>query len=118
ATEECDGDFRFKKAYLDAKKEDIIVIKSPVGLPGRAIKNEFLESVEKGEKKPFKCVFHCIKTCDYINSPYCIALALINAKKGMLKSGFAFAGANAYRVNKIVSVKNLIKELISEIEQE
>ncbi|MCS7202430.1 MAG: nitronate monooxygenase [Dictyoglomus sp.] len=118
ATEECDGDFRFKKAYLDAKKEDIIVIKSPVGLPGRAIKNEFLESVERGEKKPFKCVFHCIKTCDYINSPYCIALALINAKKGMLKSGFAFAGANAYRVNKIVSVKNLIKELISEIEQE
>ncbi len=117
ATEECDADFRFKKAYLDAKKEDVILIKSPVGLPGRAIKNEFLESVEKGEKKPFKCVFQCIKTCDYINTPYCIALALINAKKGILKAGFAFAGANVYRVNKIVSVKSLIKELINEIQE-
>lgn len=118
ATEECDADFNFKKAYLDSKKEDIVIIKSPVGLPGRAIRNEFLESVEKGEKKPFKCTFHCIKTCDYINTPYCIALALINAKKGVLKSGFAFAGANAYRVNKIVSVKSLINELVNEVEQE
>ncbi len=117
ATEECDADFKFKKAYLDARKEDVIIIKSPVGLPGRAIKNEFLESVERGEKKPFKCTFHCIKTCDYINTPYCIALALINAKKGILKSGFAFAGANVYRVNKILSVKSLIKELINEVEQ-
>lgn len=116
-TEECDADFKFKKAYLDAKKEDVILIKSPVGLPGRAIKNEFLESVEKGEKKPFKCVFQCIKTCDYINTPYCIALALINAKKGILKSGFAFAGANVYRVNKIVSVKSLMKELINEVQE-
>lgn len=112
ATEECDADDNFKKAYIDAKKEDIIIIKSPVGLPGRAIKNEFLEAVERGEKKPFTCPFHCIKTCDYQNSPYCIAIALLNAKKGNLKNGFAFAGANAYRIDKIVRVKDLIRELV------
>jgi NAD(P)H-dependent flavin oxidoreductase YrpB (nitropropane dioxygenase family) len=117
ATEECDADIAFKKAYISAKKEDVIIIKSPVGLPGRAIKNEFLESVERGDKKPFKCPFHCIKTCDYRNSPYCIAIALLNAKRGNLRDGFAFAGANAYRVNKIVTVKSLINELIGEIER-
>lgn len=117
ATEECDASFGFKKAYLEAKKEDIIIIQSPVGLPGRAIKNEFIESVERGEKKPFKCPFHCIKTCDCKNVPYCIALALINAKRGNLKGGFAFAGANAYRVDKIVSVKRLIKDLKDEAEE-
>ncbi|MGB9857924.1 MAG: NAD(P)H-dependent flavin oxidoreductase [Dictyoglomaceae bacterium] len=117
ATEECDASFEFKKAYLEAKKEDIVIIQSPVGLPGRAIKNEFIESVERGEKKPFKCPFHCIKTCDYQNSPYCIAIALLNAKRGNLKEGFAFAGANAYKVNKIVSVKSLIEELKEEAEQ-
>jgi len=117
ATEECDADIAFKKAYISAKKEDVIIIKSPVGLPGRAIKNEFLESVERGDKKPFKCPFNCIKTCDYRNSPYCIAIALLNAKRGNLRDGFAFAGANAYKVNKIVTVKSLINELIGEIER-
>jgi nitronate monooxygenase len=91
ATEECDADIAFKKAYISAKKEDVIIIKSPVGLPGRAIKNEFLESVERGDKKPFKCPFHCIKTCDYRNSPYCIAIALLNEKRGNLRDGFAWS---------------------------
>lgn len=117
ATYECDADDKFKEEYLKCKKEDIIIIQSPVGLPGRAIKNEFLDAVEKGEKKPYKCPFHCIRTCDYKNSPYCIAIALLNAKKGNFKYGFAFAGANAYRVNKIVSVKELIDELVKEAEE-
>lgn len=117
ATHECDADYKFKEEYLKCKKEDIIIIQSPVGLPGRAIKNDFLEAVEKGEKKPYKCPFHCIRTCDYKNSPYCIAVALLNAKKGNFKYGFAFAGANAYRVNKIVSVKELIDELVKETEE-
>jgi nitronate monooxygenase len=117
ATYECDADEKFKQEYIRAKKEDIVIIKSPVGLPGRAIKNEFLEAVERGERKPYKCVFQCIRTCDYKNTPYCIALALLNAKKGNLKAGFAFAGANAYRVDKIVSVKDLMKELVEEAEE-
>ena len=114
ATHECDADDAFKQAYIDAKEEDMVVIKSPVGLPGRAINNNFICDVAAGKKKPFKCPFHCIKTCDIEKSPYCIALALSNARKGRLKHGFAFAGSNAYRITEIVSVKELIRSLAKE----
>jgi len=92
----------------------MVVIKSPVGLPGRAVRNAFIDQVSQGEKKAFKCPFHCIKTCDAQKSPYCIALALSNARKGRLKHGFAFAGENAYRIKEIMSVKELVDSLISE----
>ncbi len=114
ATYECDADESFKQAYVDAREEDLVVINSPVGLPGRALHNKFLDDVKAGITKPFKCPFHCLKTCDSEKSPYCIALALASAKKGKFKHGFAFAGKNAYRVNKIISVK----ELIASLEQE
>ncbi|MBA3035987.1 MAG: nitronate monooxygenase [Desulfobacterium sp.] len=117
ATFECDAALDFKKAYVDAKQEDLMIINSPVGMPGRALHNKFLDDVENGIKKPFKCPYHCIKTCDVENSPYCIALALAGAKKGKFKSGFAFAGSNAYRVNEIVSVKDLIQTLQLEFSQ-
>ncbi len=117
ATYECDASDAFKEAYIRCKKEDIIIIQSPVGLPGRAIRNEFLEDVERGMKKPFTCPWKCLKTCNYKESPYCIALALTNAKKGYLDNGYAFIGANGYRVNKIVHVKELIEELIKEYEE-
>jgi nitronate monooxygenase len=113
-TVECDASISFKQAYIDSIKSDIGIIKSPVGLPGRAIMNTFIEEINSGNKKPFKCPYHCIKTCDYTNTPYCIALALLNAKKGNLNNGFAFAGANAYRAKEIVSVKELIKSLVEE----
>ena len=113
-TDECDASEAFKKVYVNAHKEDIGIIKSPVGLPGRAIINNFIEDVKSGAKKPFTCPFHCIKTCDYKVSPYCISVALMNAKKGLMKSGFAFAGANAYRTDKIISVKELVASLCKE----
>ena len=113
-THECDATMKFKQAYLNLKKEDLVIIKSPVGLPGRAIRNKFLDDVNGGKKKPFRCPYHCITTCDYQNSPYCIALALINAQKGNLKHGFVFAGQNAYRAKEIVSVKELISTLLEE----
>ncbi len=111
ATHECDADESFKQAYVDAKREDLVVIDSPVGLPGRALQNRFLDEVKAGMKKPFKCPFRCLKTCDTEKSPYCIAIALASAKKGKFKYGFAFAGKNAYRVKEIVSVKELIASL-------
>ena len=111
ATYECDADPSFKQAYIDACKDDLVIIKSPVGMPGRALRNLFLDEVKNGNKKPFNCPFHCVKTCDPLKSPYCITLALAAARKGKLKKGFAFAGANAYRVEKIVSVKDLIASL-------
>lgn len=113
-TYECDASIKFKQTYIDSSKEDIVIIKSPVGMPGRAIKNKFIDDANKGEKKPFKCPYHCIVTCDYKNSPYCIALALLNARKGNLEHGFAFAGENAYRAKGIISVKELIESLIKE----
>ncbi len=111
ATKECDASDEFKKAYIRSKKEDVIIIDSPVGMPGRAIKNEFLEEVEAGKKQPFTCRFKCLKTCDYRTTPYCIALALTNAKQGNLLNGFAFAGENVYRIKKITTVKKLIHTL-------
>lgn len=114
ATEECDADIKFKEEFIKSQKEDMVLIDSPVGLPGRAIKNKFLEEVSNGVKKPFTCPYHCVITCDYKESSYCIALALSNAKKGKLNKGFAFAGKNAFRVNKITTVKELISSLIEE----
>lgn len=117
ATHECDADDAFKQAYIDSRKEDMVIIKSPVGLPGRAVRNAFLDAVDQGRKTPFKCPFHCLKTCEAEKSPYCIAIALGNARKGKLKHGFAFAGQNAYRIDKIISVKELMTLLRSEYEQ-
>jgi nitronate monooxygenase len=114
ATDECDADPRFKQAYVDATEDEIVIIKSPVGMPGRAIRNKYIEDVESGQKKPYKCPFHCIITCDFTNSPYCIADALTSAQRGNLTDGFAFSGANAYRVKEIVSVKQLVESLLTE----
>ena len=113
-THECDASDKFKQTYIDSGKEDMVIIKSPVGLPGRAIKNTFLNEVEAGKKKPFKCLYHCLKTCELEKSPYCITLALINAKKGNLSHGFAFAGENAYRAKEIISVKELVEKIKEE----
>ena len=117
ATNECDADIAFKNAYVQCKKEDIGIITSPVGLPGRAIMNGFLNEAKNGERPPKSCPFHCITTCKKEISPYCISAALINACKGKLENGFAFIGANGYKVNKIVSVKELFETLSMEYRQ-
>lgn len=118
ATHECDASAKFKEAYIKCEHRDLAIIDSPVGLPGRAIRNKFLEDVSAGVKKPFRCPWKCLRTCDFKSSPYCIALALTNAKKGNLEEGFAFAGANAYRIDRIVSVKELVETLLEEYERE
>ncbi len=115
ATDECDADIRFKQAFVDAKAEDLAIIKSPVGMPGRAIKGRFIEAVEQG-KRNFRCIFHCISTCNPEKSPYCIASALLNAMKGNLDKGFAFTGANVFKVDKIIPVKELMHTLQREFD--
>ena len=117
ATEECDASLDFKNAYIKAQKQDIGIIKSPLGMPGRAILNDFTAQAQDGKKTPYICPFHCIKPCDYKNSPYCIGLALVNAKNGKFKGGFAFAGANAYKAEKIEPVKTVFQKLKSEYAQ-
>jgi len=116
-TKECDASEGFKQAYIDAKAEDIEIIQSPVGMPGRAINNAFLEKVKAGLKKPVKCPFHCIKTCDISSTPYCIISALFNAYRGNMKSGYAFAGTNAFLAEKITSVKEIFDEILFEFQE-
>lgn len=113
-TDECDVHVNFKKAYINSKKEDITIIKSPVGMPGRVINNAFVEKIKRGETVPFKCAYKCLKSCDPRTAPYCIAKVLVRAAEGHLEEAFAFAGENAYRCKEIVSVKKLISELAEE----
>lgn len=116
-TNECDASNGFKQAYLGAKQEDIGIIKSPVGMPGRAIFNGFLEKVRQGKKQPITCPFKCIRTCDVTSSPYCIIIALINAVKGNFNGGYAFAGTNAFKATSIVSVKETFTTLKNEFRE-
>lgn len=84
-TNECDASENFKKVYLKSEQKDIRIIQSPVGMPGRAFDGEFIQNVAEGKEKPRTCAFHCIKTCDYTKSPYCIIEALYNAARGNMK---------------------------------
>lgn len=116
-TLECDASEAFKESYIEAKEEDIEIIKSPVGMPGRAIHCNFLQKVKDGLQQPKSCPFNCIKTCDISRSPYCIVVALYNAFRGNFESGYAFAGANAFRCNKIISVKETFSDLVKEFRE-
>lgn len=110
ATPECDAAEAFKQAYIDALEDDVMIIQSPVGMPGRAIKNSFIERVYNNDKpKGIKCI-NCLKPCNPKETLYCIADALIQAQKGNLEQGFAFAGAKVHKITKLQSVRELIDE--------
>ncbi len=108
-TKECDASDAYKQAYIDAKKEDIVIVKSPVGMPGRAIHNAFLDKVAAGERFMRGCR-QCVSTCNPETTPYCITEALVNAVKGNLDEGLIFCGSNAYLAEKIESVSNIMEE--------
>ena len=109
-TEECDVHPKFKEAYLNAKEEDMVVLKSPVGMPGRAIRTPFIKRVEQGRIPPEKCN-RCLTPCKAEEAPYCITQALINAAKGDIEHGLVFSGSNAYRATKIEKVEDIFREL-------
>ncbi len=112
ATEECDAHPSFKQAYLDATKESIGIVKSPVGMPGRALINPFTETVAK-EKEDIKKCYNCLTMCKPKEVPYCITNTLMNAVKGDTENALVFCGSNAYRVDKITTVKELLDELVN-----
>jgi nitronate monooxygenase len=116
-TVECDASDGFKQAYLNAKKNDVRIIKSPVGMPGRAICSSFLDEVEAGKTRPKVCPVNCIRTCDIRTAPYCIIASLTSALKGNFRSGYAFAGSNVWRNDKIVTVKELFSTLLQEFKE-
>jgi len=114
-TDECDVHDNFKKAYLDAREQDITIINSPVGLPGRVINNEFVAQIKQGKTVPFTCKYHCLRSCDPRKAPYCIAEVLTKAAQGKLDESFAFAGSNAHRCTEVVPVKTLVETLTKEL---
>lgn len=117
ATEECDADINYKNMYVNCKKEDIRIVKSPVGMPGRAIKNKFIEDKDRKNICVTKC-YNCLKPCNPKDTPYCISKALINAVKGNIDEALLFTGAKSYKIDRIVKVKELIDELVTEAEKE
>lgn len=113
ATYECDASDAYKQAYVDADEKDIQIIKSPVGLPGRALFNKFVARVT-GEKGVIKKCYQCLEKCNPAKVPYCITKALIDAVKGDIENGLIFCGANVGKIKKMMSVKDLMKELAGE----
>lgn len=114
ATEECDADIKFKQAIVNCQKEDIAIVQSPTGFPGRGILNDFMKQTkERGNISISHCL-NCLTPCKPSDTPYCISEALIQSVKGNLNRGLIFVGSNAYRIDKIVSVADLMNELINE----
>lgn len=114
ATEECDASIEFKEAYINVKEKDIQYVVSPAGLPGQAIINPFIERVKIERQRVIKC-YNCLKPCNPSTTPYCISEALINSANGNVDNGLIFIGKNGSKIDKIVKVKELIDELVSNI---
>ena len=113
-TIECDVANEFKQNYISCTPEDITLIDSPVGLPARVITNDFVKAIQSGQKKPIKCPWKCLRTCNYKEVQFCIAEALFNAAQGEFTHGFSFAGTNAYKTKEIFSVHDVINQIKNE----
>lgn len=113
-SEECDVDHKFKQAYLDAQKEDIVLTSSPVGMPGRAIATPFVSSKNAGgDHSTKKCINACLKKCDH---HYCISEHLMQARDGNVKNGLFFAGENTYKMNDILPVAEIFRQFREQAE--
>ncbi len=108
-TYECDADDAYKQCYIRAHKEDIMIVQSPVGMPGRAIRNPFIEKAKAGQIPHGRC-HSCISACNPAKTPYCITDALINAATGHVEEALLFCGTNAYRAEKMEYVKDIMVE--------
>lgn len=115
-TFECDASQAYKMTYLNAKEEDIVIIKSPVGLPGRALYNNFLKKIDDTKKEAITKCYACLNHCNPAETPYCITKALANAVRGNVQDGLLFVGSNVYRCNKIESIKEVIAGLMLELQ--
>ena len=118
ATHECSVAQAFKDLYVAARPEDVVIIDSPVGMPGRAIRTPFVDRLLRGEREPFHCGYQCLKTCNPRAAPYCIAKALFNAVRGDLDHAVVFAGFNVSRVSEIVSTRELLERFAADAEAE
>jgi nitronate monooxygenase len=117
-TEECGVSQEFKQAYIDATEEDIVIIKSPVGMPGRAIRNPFLKVLEDGGRHRIRCHYRCLTACNIDKAKYCIADALVKSYFGDVDNGLVFCGQNAHRIDRMTTVRELMNELVTELQAE
>ncbi|MBP3888256.1 MAG: nitronate monooxygenase [Cellulosilyticum sp.] len=106
-TYECDAPLAYKETYLKVQKDEIDLIKSPVGMPGRAIMNAFIQS-PPGNKA---CYYHCLEKCGITTIPYCISNALIAAANGDVNKALLFCGANAYKAKRLEHVSDIFNEI-------
>ncbi len=113
ATKEAAGADALKEVYIKATKEDIVLIDSPVGLKGQAIRNEFTEKIARGEATPTACD-KCLKKC---SMNFCILQALNNAQQGNLKEGLIFSGENIEYITEILPAKEVVNRLVSDFEK-
>ena len=115
-TEECDADPAFKQKYLDCRQEDIGLIMSPAGLPGRAILDNKDQIRQYDEDQVTVCRMGCLKKCSYKESGerFCIVSALDRAQRGDVASGLVFCGTNAWKAERIVTVQEIFNELFAE----
>ena len=114
-TFECDADAKFKNVLLNAKEDDIILMKSPVGLPARGVKTNLQFSIENKTAPKDQCISNCVSPCNRGHEAkivgYCIADRLGAAYQGDVETGLFFTGSNGYKINKIISVKELMEKL-------
>ena len=112
-TKECDASEVYKKYLISKRKEELSIIHSPVGMPGRAVKSPMLERMERTGRIPPKYCSRCIHGCDPGTVKYCITHALISAVEGNVEEGLFFSGANIDKLREIVSVQEIAEELFS-----
>ena len=113
-TYECDASQAYKDVLLNASAEDVRIIHSPVGMPGRALNTPLVQKLSEGMRFPPKRCARCLKGCNPAQVPYCITHALIEAVKGNVEEGLFFCGANVGRLDKMRSVRALMDELMNE----
>lgn len=113
-TRECDAPEVYKQAYIQARKEDIVITKSPVGMPGRAIRNPFLTAVGQGQRPAIPHCYRCLERCDIASIPYCITQSLVNAAQGDVDNALLFCGSNAYLADGIYTVDEVMESLMGQ----
>lgn len=113
-TEEGDASARFKQAFVDAKEEDVVLIKSPVGIPGRALKSPFIQRYLQGDVESKPCMANCLTHCSYRKDrqAFCIAAALVDAYNGDWENGLFFCGDNVVKCDRIRTVAEVFRELL------
>ena len=114
ATEECDASDGYKQRLLESRPEDITIVQSPVGMPGRALRSPLIQRVEAGlQPRPERCI-KCLVPCDFKTTPYCISRALIDARNGDWGNGLFFCGTNAGEVSRLSTVREQMDQIMDE----